>query len=83
MSAGFAVAAYRMGHSLVQEVFRRFSQNGFEHKCDECDGKGKSEFLPIAIKDFGNPQPLYDKCQGGIDSIFRGLVKNAAGKADG
>lgn len=79
MSTAFAVAGYRFGHSLVQELFNRFSQAGFEHKCD----KGKSKFLPIPVLDFNNPQYLYDTGKGGIDSILRGLVKDPAGKADG
>ena len=83
MIAGFAVAAYRFGHSLVQEEFRRFSQNGFEHKCDKCDGNEKTEYMPIPVLDFGNPQYLYDKCNGGVDGIFRGLLKDAAAKPDG
>ena len=78
--AAFAVAAYRFGHSLVQDEFRRFSQEDFNcnHNNHEQD-----EFSPIPLKDFGNPVYLYDKCEGGIDSIFRGLVKNAAAKVDG
>ena len=80
ISAAFSVAAYRFGHSLVQEQFSRFTQDGFEHKCD--DG-GKTEYMPIPVLDFGNPTYLYDKCQGGVDSIFRGLIKDAAGKLDG
>lgn len=79
MSTAFAVAGYRFGHSLVQELFNRFSQAGFEHKCD----KGKSKFLPVPVLDFNNPQYLYDTGKGGIDSILRGLVKDPAGKADG
>ena len=78
--SGFAVAAYRFGHSLIQDEFRRFSQEGFQ--CQSCNHE-KDEFFSIPMKDFGNPFYLYDKCEGGIDSIFRGLVKNAAAKADG
>lgn len=80
MSNVFSVAAYRFGHSLVQEQFRRFSQDGLEHK---CDSKEKTEFMPIPLLDFGNPTYLYDKCNGGIDSIYRGLMKDPAAKADG
>lgn len=79
MSAAFSVAAFRFGHSLVQEEFRRFTQDGFQHQCEDS----KSEFLPIPLLDFGNPTYLYDKCNGGIDSIFRGLLKSPAGKMDG
>ncbi|KAJ7333669.1 hypothetical protein OS493_017213 [Desmophyllum pertusum] len=78
--SAFAVAAFRFGHSLVQDEFRRFSQEGFQRQY--CNNE-KDEFFSIPIKDFGNPVYLYDKCEGGIDSIFRGLVKGAAGKADG
>lgn len=79
--AAFAVAAYRFGHSLVQEEFRRFSQRGFE-RGKYCK-KRTDEFSSIPLKDFGNPFYLYEKCEGGIDSIFRGLMKNPAAKADG
>ena len=74
------MAAYRFGHSLVQEEFLRFSQEGFEHK---CTGDSKLEFSPIPLLDFGNPTYLYEKCNGGIDSIFRGLIKSPASKVDG
>ena len=80
MSQAFSAAAYRFGHSLVQEEFLRLSQNGFEHK---CNNDSKSEFYPIPVKDFGNPTYLYDKCNGGVDFIFRGLVKSPAAKIDG
>ena len=80
MSQAFSAAAYRFGHSMVQEEFLRLSQNGFDHK---CSNDSKSEFLPIPVKDFGNPTYLYDKCNGGVDSIFRGLVKSPASKVDG
>ena len=80
MSQAFSAAAYRFGHSMVQEEFLRLSQNGFEHK---YSNDSKSEFLPIPVKDFGNPTYLYDKCNGGVDSIFRGLVKSSAAKVDG
>ena len=83
MTNSFSVAAYRMGHSLIQELFSRFSQDGFEHKCDDCNSQDKSEFLPIPLLDFGEPQYLYDVGQGGIDAIMRGLTKDPAGKADG
>lgn len=83
VSTAFAVAGYRFGHSLVQEMFNRFDQDLFEHQCSKCDGKGKSEFLPIAVLDFNNPEYLYDSCKGGVDTIIRGLVKDPAGKADG
>lgn len=80
MSQAFSAAAYRFGHSLVQEEFLRLSQHSFEHK---CNNDSKSEFYPIPVKDFGNPTYLYDKCNGGVDSIFRGLVKSPAAKIDG
>ena len=80
MSQAFSAAAYRFGHSLVQEEFLRLSQRSFEHKCSD---DSKSEFYPIPVKDFGNPTYLYDKCNGGVDSIFRGLVKSPAAKIDG
>ena len=78
--AAFAVAAFRFGHSLVQEEFRRFTQKGFELR---YHNNLKGQFLPIPLKDFGNPFYLYEKCEGGIDSIFRGLVKDPAAKVDG
>ena len=76
MTAGFSVAAFRFGHTLIQEWFRRFNQKSFQHK-------DKSEFRPIPVLDFENPQYLYEICQGGVDAILRGLIKDAAGKADG
>lgn len=80
MSQAFSAAAYRFGHSLVQEEFLRFTQDGFEHK---CSSDSKSEYPSIPVLDFGNPTYLYDKCSGGVDSIFRGLVKSPAAKVDG
>ena len=80
MSQAFSAAAYRFGHSMVQEEFLRPSQNGFEHKRSD---DSKSELYPIPVKDFGNPTYLYEKCNGGVDSIFRGLVKSPAAKVDG
>ena len=79
--AAFAVAAFRFGHSLVQEEFQRFTQSGFLIQQESTQKKGN--FMPIPIMDFGNPFYLYEKCQGGIDSIFRGLVKDPAAKMDG
>ncbi|XP_073249801.1 myeloperoxidase-like [Porites lutea] len=76
MTAGFSVAAYRFGHTLIQEWFRRFNQRSFQHR-------EKSEFRPIPVLDFENPQYLYETCQGGVDAILRGLIKDPAGKADG
>ena len=81
MTNAFSVAAYRFGHSLVQEWFRRFSQIGFEHKRSECGLK--TEFRPIPVLDFNNPQYLYETDQGGVDAIVRGLVKDSAAKTDG
>ena len=78
----FAVAGYRFGHSLVQELFNRFSQDGFEHKCSKCS-KDKLQLQPIPVLDFNNPAPLYDACKGGVDAILRGLLKDPAAKADG
>lgn len=80
MTQAFSTAAYRFGHSLVQEEFRRFTQDGFEHICDK---NSKAEYLPIQVRDFGNPIFLYQKCSGGVDSIFRGLMKMPAAKIDG
>ena len=76
MNAGFSVAAYRFGHSLIQEIFRRFNQPSFQHK-------ENSEFRPIPVLDFENPQYLYEICQGGVDAILRGLIKDPAAKLDG
>lgn len=71
MTNGFSVAAYRFGHSLVQEIFRRLRENG------------RKEFQPIPVLDFGNPQYLYESSQGGIDAILRGLTQDPSGKIDG
>ena len=81
MTAAFSVAAYRFGHTLIQEEFSRFSQGQFEHRCDKCHG-GNQNFLPIAVLDFGNPTYLYDVLSGGVDSILTGLIKDPAGKID-
>jgi len=81
--AAFAVAAFRFGHSLVQEEFRRLSQGGFQDEPCSYYSQQKDKFLPIPLKDFGNPVYLYEKCEGGIDSIFRGLIKDPAAKVDG
>ena len=43
----------------------------------------ESEFRPIPVLDFENPQYLYETCQGGVDAILRGLIKDPAGKLDG
>ena len=80
ISQAFFAAAYRFGHSLVQEEFLRFTQEGFQHKCSK---DSMSEYTPIPVQDFGNPTYLYDKSNGGVDSIFRGLVKSPAAKVDG
>ena len=53
--AVFAVVPYRFGDSTVQEEFRRFSKNGFEHKSSNNE-----------------------RCEGGIHSILRRLVKSPA-----
>ena len=82
ISNAFSVAGYRFGHSLVRNQFDRLSQSSFEHKCNQCHGKD-TKFLPIPVLDFGNPQYLYDKGNGGVDSITRGLLKTPASKADG
>ena len=80
ISAAFATAAFRFGHSLVQEEFSRIGKAGFEDKDeDSC----KKEFKPIPIKDFGNPFYIYEKSEGGIDAIWRGLVKKPAAEPDG
>ena len=71
MTNGFSVGAYRFGHSLVQEIFRRLRETGTK------------EFRPIPVLDFGNPQYLYERCQGGIDAILRGLTKDPSGRIDG
>ena len=66
--AAFAMAAFRFGHSLVQEEFQRFTQRRFEHK---YSNNLKGQFLPNPMKDFDNPFYLYEKCAGGIDSFQR------------
>ena len=43
----------------------------------------KTEFRPIPVLDFNNPQYLYETDQGGVDAIVRGLVKDSAAKSDG
>ena len=77
MTAGFSVASYRFGHTLIQEWFRRFNQRSFQNT------ESESEFRPIPVLDFENPQYLYETCQGGVDAILRGLIKDPAGKLDG
>ncbi|KAJ7374155.1 hypothetical protein OS493_009495 [Desmophyllum pertusum] len=78
MSSAFSVAAYRFGHSMIRDTFSRIPQVIFEQKCDK-----EKPFLPIPTLDFGNPQYVYDKCQGALDSIYRGLVDDPSSKVDG
>lgn len=81
VSTAFAVAAYRFGHTLVPEIFSRPSQGFFETYCEHCSDK--KNFLPITVRDFGNPHYLYDAGSGGVDAILRGLIQNATSALDG
>ena len=68
----FAGAAYRFGHSMIQNNLNRFGVS-----------PQNREFDTIELKEhFGNPTPVYDVCNGGVDAIFRGLVRDPAQTVD-
>ncbi|XP_078581341.1 eosinophil peroxidase-like [Branchiostoma floridae x Branchiostoma japonicum] len=60
----FATAAFRFGHSLVQNSFNRFA-------ADFTQGSTCPFELAFA---FFNPSHIFDNAQGGPDSILRGLT---------
>ena len=66
----FAGAAFRFGHSQIQDTFGRFD-------------KDQHELPAIPADENFNPTFLYDMTKGGIDSICRGLIKEASQKVDG
>ena len=68
----FAGAAYRFGHSLIRNTFSRFGPSP-NHK----------DFEEFKTKNFYNPTPLYDVCNGGVDGLFRGLYTDPAQAIDG
>ena len=65
-----AAAALRFGHSTIRNEFKRL-------------GKGFSFFPAIPVREFLNPEFLYETENGGVDSIIRGLAKDAALEIDG
>ena len=63
ISNSFAAAAYRFGHSLVQNQLNRF-------------GNYYKKIRPeIPMNRFLDPTPLYQINKDGVDSILRGLAK--------
>jgi len=60
----FATAAYRFGHSLVNNFFNRF---------DPDFTQGSTCPIQLAFA-FFNPSHIFDNAQGGPDSILRGLT---------
>ncbi|XP_078593946.1 peroxidasin homolog [Branchiostoma floridae x Branchiostoma japonicum] len=61
----FNTAAYRFGHTMVQNEFERYPPN-FDPKSQHC---------PIKLAfSFFNPSYISDNDQGGPDSILRGLT---------
>ncbi|KAI8519677.1 hypothetical protein Bbelb_029340 [Branchiostoma belcheri] len=60
----FATAAYRFGHSLVNNLFQRYAP-------DFNQGSSYPIQLPFA---FFNPSHIFNSDQGGPDSILRGLT---------
>ena len=64
----FATAAYRFGHSQLQEGFIRIDANG-------------NLLTPLLLVDaFFNPQAFFDN--GGTDTFLRGLLKQQSRKVD-
>ncbi|XP_031551641.1 peroxidasin homolog [Actinia tenebrosa] len=70
ISNSFAAAAYRFGHSLVQNKLNRFGRN--YRKINPS----------ISMNRFLDPTFLYQTNKGGIDSILRGLAKDRSQKVD-
>ena len=65
-----AAAALRFGHSTIRNQFSRF---GDMHRV----------FPSINVKDFHNPEFIYEVNNGGIDGILRGLALDPAQNIDG
>ncbi|XP_014665270.1 PREDICTED: uncharacterized protein LOC106807453 [Priapulus caudatus] len=71
ISNEFATAAFRFGHSLIKDVFKRFN-TVFREK-----------YAPVGlIFNFFNPEVLRDNTNGGVDSLIRGLITVVAESAD-
>lgn len=64
-----AAAAMRFGHSTIRNDFGRV-------------GKDSQLFPDIPVREFLNPEFVYDTEFGGVDSIMRGLAKDEANEVD-
>ena len=64
-----AAAALRFGHSTIREHFSRVGENFLQ-------------FPRIEVKDFHNPEFIYEVNNGGVDSIMRGLANDVAQNID-
>ena len=64
-----SAAALRFGHSTVRNTFSRVAENN-------------RRFQSLWVKEFHNPEFLYDVDNGGIDSIIRGLFTDPAQNID-
>jgi peroxidase len=71
ISNAFAGAAYRFGHSQIQNEFHRY------------DNKYKPITPSIPMNRTFDPTFLYQTEKEGVDSILRGLAKDKSQKTDG
>lgn len=64
-----AAAALRFGHSTIRNDFSRF-------------GRDHERLLSIDLREFHNPEFLYEVDNGGVDGILRGMSKDSAQNID-